>query len=290
VVDRYMQTSDPDIYAVGDCTEQYHLITQGETYAPLGDLANLEGRVPGENAVLGNVTAFPGTIQSGICKIFDYAAGSTGLSEAKARELGYHDITSVVIAGTDRPGFMNGRMLISKMVVDRGSGKMVGFQCIGQGDVSKQVAQAAIAIQGNMTVKELVNLDLPYAPPFTLAVDNFIACAHVMENKLKGRLKGISAEKVKAKFDRCDDIYLLDVRDPDEFEATRLGMGETLIPLGALRKRLGELPSDKNKEVIVYCKISLRGYEAALVLEAHGWKNVKVMEGGITAWPYPKEK
>ncbi len=290
VVDPYMQTSDSHIYAAGDCTEQSHLITGGGTYAPLGDLANLEGRVAGENAALGNVVTFPGTVQSGICKIFDYAAGSTGLSEAKARELGYQDITSVVIAGTDKPGFMKGRMLISKMVVDNKSEKIIGFQCIGQGDVSKQVAQAAIAIQANMAVKDLVNLDLPYAPPFTLAIDNFIVCAHVIENKLKGRLKGISAEEVKGKYDRHEGMYLLDVRGPDEFEATRLGMGETLIPLGALRKRFDELPSDKNEEIIVYCKISLRGYEAALVLEAHGWRNVKVMEGGIVAWPYPREK
>ena len=289
-VDRYMQTSDPDIYAAGDCTEQYHLVTCDEAYAPLGDLANLEGRVAGENAVLGNTAVFPGTVQSGICKIFDYAAGSTGLSETKAREKGYEDITSVVIAGPDKPGFMKGGMLISKMVVENKSGRIVGFQCIGQGDVSKQVAQAAIAIQGRLTVTDIVNLDLPYAPPFTLAIDNFIACAHVMENKLKGRLKGISAEEVKAGLDRRDDMYLLDVRGPDEFEATRLGIGETLIPLGALRKRLGELPSDKDREIVVYCKISLRGYEAALVLEAHGWRNVKVMEGGIMAWPFPKEK
>ena len=290
IVDRYMQTSDPDIYAVGDCTEQQHLITHAEAYAPLGDLANLEGRVAGENAVLGNVVTFPGTVQSGICKIFDYAAGSTGLSETRARELGYHDITSVVIAGTDKPGFMKGQMLVSKMVVDNKSQRMIGFQCIGAGDVSKQVAQAAIAIQGNMTVRDLVNLDLPYAPPFALAIDNFIACAHVMENKLKGRLKGISAEEVKEKFDHHDAMYLLDVRGPDEFKVTRLGMGETLIPLGALRKKLNELPPDKDKEIIVYCKTSLRAYEAALVLESKGWKNVRVLEGAITAWPFTREK
>ncbi|MEN6474959.1 MAG: rhodanese-like domain-containing protein, partial [Syntrophaceae bacterium] len=77
---------------------------------------------------------------------------------------------------------------------------------------------------------------------------------------------------------------------PDEFEQMRLGIGETLIPLGALRRRLPELPADKEREIICYCKISLRGYEAALVLEAHGWKNVRVMEGGIMAWPYAREK
>ena len=83
---------------------------------------------------------------------------------------------------------------------------------------------------------------------------------------------------------------MLDVRGPDEYEEMRLGIGETLIPLGALRKRLQELPADKNREIICFCKISLRGYEVAIVLEANGWKNVKVMEGGIMAWPYTREK
>jgi len=111
-----------------------------------------------------------------------------------------------------------------------------------------------------------------------------------MQNKMKGRFKGISTIAVKAKIDNHENPYILDVRGPDEFEEMRLGIGETLIPLGALRKRLGELPEDKEREIICYCKISLRGYEAALVLEANGWKNVKVMEGGIMAWPYPREK
>jgi len=85
-------------------------------------------------------------------------------------------------------------------------------------------------------------------------------------------------------------VFFLDVRSPQEFEEMRLGIGETLIPLGALRKRLNELPEDKNKEIIVYCKISLRGYEAARIIQAHGWTNVKVMEGGIMAWPFYREK
>jgi NADPH-dependent 2,4-dienoyl-CoA reductase/sulfur reductase-like enzyme/rhodanese-related sulfurtransferase len=290
VVSPYMKTSDPHIYAAGDCTEQHHLITGGETYAPYGDLANLEGRVAAENAVFGDTVTFPGTILSGVCKIFEYAAGSTGLSESRARELDFHGVTSVVMAGSDKPGFMKGKSLISKMVVETESQRILGFQCIGPGDVSKQVAQAAIAIQGRLTIRELVNLDLPYAPPFTLAIDNFIACAHVMENKLKGRFKGISAEEVKAKVDRKEGSFLLDVRGSDEFEAMRLGIGETLIPAGALRRRLNDLPQDKDKEIIVYCRTSLRAYEAAFVLEAHGWKNVRVMEGSLTTWPYAREK
>jgi len=290
IVNEYMQTSDPDIYAAGDCAEIVHRITGKRVHAPFGDLANLEGRVAGENAVLGNTVVFPGTIGTGICKIFDFTAATTGLSERSARENGFEDIISVINAGTDKPGFMNGKLLITKLVADRSTGRILGAQCVGPGDVAKQMAQWAVAIQGSLTVEDLVNSDLPYAPPFSLAIDHFVATAHVMQNKMKGRLKGISAAEVKTKTESSSRPFLLDVRGPDEFETMRLGIGETLIPVGALRKRLYELPTDKDAEIICFCKISLRGYEAALILEANGWKNVRVMEGGIMAWPYARER
>jgi len=289
-VNEYMRTSDKDIYAIGDCVEITHRITGKKLLAPYGDLANLEGRVAGENAALGDCVTFPGTIQTGICKVFDFSAGSTGLSEANALKNGFTDVVSVVNASADKPGFMSGKVLVTRMVADRKTGKILGAQVVGPGKVDKQVAQWALAIQGGMTVEDIVNADLPYAPPFSLAIDHFIATAHLMQNKLKGRLKGISVMEVKRKLDAGEKPFLLDARGPEEYEAMRLGIGETLIPLGAVRKRLGELPQDKNAEIICYCKISLRGYEAALVIEANGWKNVKVMEGGIMAWPYPREK
>ncbi len=289
-VNEYMQTSDPDIYACGDCVETLQRITGKKVLAPYGDLANLQGRVAGENAVLGNTVTFPGTIQTGICKVFDFSAGSTGLSETAARKNGIEDIITVMNASTDRPNFMGGELVITKLVCERSTGKILGAQCIGPGNVAKQIAQWAMAIQAGMHVEDIVNADLPYAPPFSLAIDHFIATAHLMQNKLKGRLKGISPMEVRRKLDEKDRPFFIDARGPDEYEQMRLGIGETLIPLGALRKRLGELPQDKDREIICYCKISLRGYEAALVLEANGWTNVKVMEGGIVAWPYAKEK
>lgn len=289
-VNKYMQTSDPDIYAVGDCVENVNLITGKKVLAPYGDLANLQGRVAGENAASENCVKFPGTILTGICKVFDYSAGSTGLSEKIAKKLGYSDIITVINASPDKPGYMEGKLLVTKLIADRKTGKLLGAQCIGPGNVSKQIAQWAMAIQGKLTVEDLINADLPYAPPFSLAIDHFIATAHIMQNKIKSRLKGISCTEVREKVLSNEKPFLIDVRGPDEFEQMRLGIGETLIPLGALRKRLKELPEDKNKEIICYCKISLRGYEAALVLEGNGWKNVKVMEGGVMASPYPREK
>lgn len=289
-VNAHMQTSDPDIYAVGDCVETVNRITGKKVLAPYGDLANLQGRVAGENAASTNTETFPGTIQTGICKVFDFAAGATGLSETTAKKLGYEDIITVINASPDKPGFMNGLLLVTKMVADRKTGKVLGAQCVGPGNVSKQIAQWAMAIQGGLSVADIVNADLPYAPPYSLAIDHFIATAHIMQNKMKGKLKGISAGAVREKLDAGENPFLIDVRDAVEYEQMRLGIGETLIPLGALRKRLPDLPRDMNREIICYCKISLRGYEAALVLEANGWKNVKVMEGGIMAWPYPREK
>ncbi len=289
-VNDYMQTSDPDIYAVGDCTETINRITEMKVLAPYGDLANLQGRIAGENAASENCVTFPGTIQTGICKVFDYAAGSTGLSETMAKKVGYEDIITVINASPDKPGFMEGLLIVTKVVADKHTGRILGAQCVGPGNVSKQIAQWAMAIQGNLTVEDLVNSDLPYAPPFSLAIDHFIASAHIMQNKMKTRFKGISTMAVKQRVDRGEAPFIIDVRGPDEFEEMRLGIGETLIPLGALRKRFNELPDDKDKEIICYCKISLRGYEAQLAIEGAGWKNVKVMEGGIMAWPYGREK
>ncbi|MCK9498606.1 MAG: FAD-dependent oxidoreductase [Bacteroidales bacterium] len=290
IVDEYMQTSDADIYALGDCVEVPNLITNNKVHAPFGDLANLQGRVVGENLIKGNIVKFKGTIQTGVCKVFEYNAGTTGLNEQNARKNGFDDIETVINASLDKPGFMNGNLLITKLVANKSDGKILGAQVIGPGDVAKQLAIWAMAIQGKLTVDDMVNADLPYAPPFSLAIDHSIATAHIMQNKLRGIFTGISAEQVKEKVKNKENVIYLDVRNPDEYEQMRVGIGERLIPLGQLRKRISELPKDKNTEIITWCKISLRGYEAALILQANGYNNVKVMEGGIMAWPWNREK
>lgn len=290
VVDKYMMTSDADIYAAGDCVEATNRLTGKSCLAPMGDLANLQGRVAGENAALGNKIEFLGTVGSSICKVFDFGAGTTGLTEEAAAQNGFEDTESVINASPDKPGFMGAKLLVSKIVIDKKTDKIIGYQCVGNGDVSRQLATAAMAVQGEMTLKQLVCADLPYAPPYSLAIDHFIASAHLVENKIKGRLKSMSSSELRQKLDAGETPYILDARGPDEYEVLRLGIGENYIPLGALRDRLEELPSDKDTEIICFCKISLRGYETALVLEENGYTNVRVMEGGIMAWPFPKEK
>lgn len=288
VVNKHMQTSDPNIYAAGDCVEIPNRITGKMTYAPYGDLANLEARVAADNMILGDSAVFPGTVNSGICKVFNLSAGATGLSEKRAKAEGYEVVTATN-ASLDKPGFMGAKLLVSKMVADAKTGRLLGFQCVGPGEVNRQVAEAAMAVMNGNTVYDIGVADLPYAPPFSLAIDHFITTAHILSNKLAGRMEGISNAEVKERIDAGATPFILDVRSPAEFEEMRLNIGETLIPLGAVRNSLDKLPKDKNAEIITFCKISMRGYEAQRVLEANGWTNVKVMEGGIMAWPFKVE-
>ena len=289
-VNTFMQTSDPDIYAGGDCVEVNNLVTQNKSLWPMGDAANLQARVAAQNIVLGNNVRYEGMIGTGICKVFDFEAGSTGLSEKQAKRLGYSNIITAIQAAPDRPGFMGAKPVIIKLVADKTTCKLLGMQAVGTGDVSKRVAIGAMAIHGKMHVYDLVNLDLPYAPPFSPAIDNFIIAGHVLQNKCLGRMTGISSLEVKKKLDNGEKPFILDVRNPEEFEEMRLGIGEKLIPLGKLRNTLDQLPENKDEEIITFCKISLRGYEAACCLTNKGYTNVKVLEGGIVSWPFEREK
>ena len=174
-----------------------------------------------------------------------------------------------------------------KLVADKKTGKLIGIQAVGPGDGDKRVDVAATAIAAGMTVEQVGNLDLCYAPPYAPAMDNIITAANIMRNKLSGDMIGITAKEVHEKLQKGDDIFMIDVRSKGEFGEVRLP--EALnIPLGMLRASLDQIPQDKNKEIIVFCKISLRGYEASLILKAAGWRNVKVLDGGVVMWPFEK--
>ena len=288
-VNRFMQTNDPDIYAAGDCVEVTNLITHEKQLWPMGDAANLQGRVTAQNMVFGNIEEYEGFIGTGICKVFDFTAGSTGLSEKMAQREGYENIIKVTHAAPDKPGFMGAKPVVMKLLAEKTTGRFLGLQAVGTGDVAKRLTTAAMALHGRMCISQLINLDLPYAPPFSPAIDNFITAIHVLENKWRHYMVGISAVELKDKMDQGEQPFLLDVRGEDEYKVMRLGIGETLIPLGKLRTSLDLLPQDKKTEIVTYCKISLRGYEAASFLNSLGYENVKVLEGGIIAWPYPHE-
>lgn len=286
VVDGTMKTSDDNIYAVGDCVESKDRITGKACYMTMGSTANKHGRVAANN-ICGRKDIFPGVLGSTVCKVFDFTVGRTGLTEAAAKQEGY-DVEVVLAPGPDRAHFMeNAKPLLLKLVVDKKTRKLLGAQATGPGDVDKRIDVAAMTLAAKMTVDDLANMDLCYAPPYSPAMDNIITAANVARNKLDGYIEGISAKEVHEMKEAKKDFVFLDVRSQAESDEVRLS-NSTLIPLGALRLRIDELP--KNKEIIAFCKISLRGYEAALILKAAGFKKVRVMDGGVVMWPYRKEK
>jgi NADPH-dependent 2,4-dienoyl-CoA reductase/sulfur reductase-like enzyme/rhodanese-related sulfurtransferase len=283
-VDDHMLTSDPDIYAAGDCVECIDRMTGRPCYVPLGSTANKQGRVVAVNICGGN-EVFPGVLGSSICKVFDYCVARTGLTERAASSLGYEVITAMV-PGADKAHYMpKAKTLLMKIVADKKTGELLGVQVTGPGEGAKRIDVAATAITAGMTLDLLANLDLSYAPPYSSAMDNLITAANVARNKRDGYMVGISAESVQRKIQNGEDFVFLDVRSPQEHAQAYLP-NSTLIPLGSLRKRFSEIPTDK--EIITYCAISLRGYEASLILRAAGFTDVKVLDGGMAMWPYEK--
>ncbi|MDD2364781.1 MAG: FAD-dependent oxidoreductase [Desulfuromonadaceae bacterium] len=286
-VDDHLRTSDPTIYACGDCCETVNIVTGQKIYAPLGSTANKQGRVAGINVTGGDAT-FSGVLGTAILRVFEANAGKTGLTETAALAAGY-DVETVLSPAPDRAHFFPGAKPIAlKLVAERKSGRLLGLQAVGSGAVDKRIDVAATAISFRATTDQISHIDLAYAPPFSAAMDNLIVAADILKNKLSGEAKGISPHEVKRKMeDESDDFILLDVRSPAEHEAVRIA-GAKLVPLGALRDKLDSLPKDK--EIIAYCKISLRGYEAQKILNAAGFTNVSFIDGGILTWPYEFEK
>jgi rhodanese-related sulfurtransferase len=192
-----------------------------------------------------------------------------------------------MVPGADKAHYMpQSKTLLMKIIADKKTERLLGVQVTGPGEGAKRIDVAATAITAGMTLDQLAQLDLSYAPPYASAMDNLITAANVARNKRDGYMIGISAESVQRKIQNGEDFVFLDVRSPQEYAVVHLPKS-MLIPLGALRKRLAEIPKDK--EVITYCAISLRGYEASLILRAAGFTNVKVLDGGIAMWPFEKE-
>jgi rhodanese-related sulfurtransferase len=280
------QTSDPDIYAGGDCVVNQYVnpMVEAPVFVPLGSTSNKHGRVIADH-IAGRPSSFPGIAGTGVCRAFDFTLGRTGLTEAQAREL-EADIETAIWAGPDLPHYLpHHKPLIIKMVASRQSRKLLGVQVVGPGEASKRLDVAASGIYFQATVDDIAGLDLGYAPPYSPPIDPIATTAHVLVNKLDGIARGISSLEVKRRLDLGEDILLLDVRTPMEYQMMRLPYDNVVhIPLGALRERVGELPKDR--DILAFCKVSMRGYEAQLILNAQGFDRVWFIEGGLVAWPF----
>jgi len=262
-VDEHMRTSDPNIYAVGDAVEVTEFVGGGKALIPLAGPANRQGRIAADN-IFDRPSVYRNTQGTAICKLFELAIGMTGLSEKSLvrSEMNYEKI---YIHAASHAGYYPGAAPISlKLLFDPESGRILGAQAVGGAGVDKRIDVLAVAIRAGLTVQQLQDLELSYAPPFGSAKDPVNYAGFVATNVIAGDVKLCHTPDMLSP--RADQL-LLDVRTDPEVSAGTIDQS-THIPLDDLRDRLGELPSDK--ELLVFCAAGLRGYLACRILSQNG--------------------
>ncbi|WP_045487476.1 FAD-dependent oxidoreductase [Vibrio harveyi] len=277
----YMQTSDPSIYAVGDAVEEKDFVTGEQTLVPLAGPANRQGRMAADN-MLGRQATYQGTQGTAICKIFDLAVASTGKNE---KQLKRDNITyeKVYVHTASHASYYPGAETVSfKMLFDPATGKILGAQAVGKDGVDKRIDVMAVAQRAGMTVEQLQHLELTYAPPYGSAKDVINQAAFVANNIMKGDATAIHFDEID---NLSEDQVLLDVRNPGELESVGFIDGAINIPVDQLRQRMNELPKDK--EIVIYCQVGLRGNVAYRQLVNSGFKARNLL-GGYSTYKFAR--
>ncbi|EPO0024217.1 FAD-dependent oxidoreductase [Vibrio alginolyticus] len=272
-INEYMQTSDPSIYAVGDAVEEKDFVTGEQTLVPLAGPANRQGRMAADN-MLGRQETYQGTQGTAICKIFDLAVASTGKNEKqlKRENIAYE---KVYVHTASHASYYPGAETVSfKMLFDPVTGKILGAQAVGKDGVDKRIDVMAVAQRAGMTVEQLQHLELTYAPPYGSAKDVINQAAFVANNIIKGDATAIHYDEMDS---LTEDQLLLDVRNPGELESVGYLEGAINIPVDQLRRRMHELPKDK--EIVIYCQVGLRGNVAYRQLVNNGYKARNLIGG-----------
>ncbi len=277
VVDDYLKTSDPDIYAVGDVIQVDDLIFQEPAMIPLAGPANKQGRIAANN-IAGTQETYEKTQGTSVAKVFDLAVASTGANEKALIRRGLRkgkDYESILITQNSHAGYYPGAVPITlKLLFSTDGKKIFGAQIVGGDGVDKRIDTLAVAIRLGAGIPDLKNLELAYAPPFSSAKDPVNMAGFVAENLLTGKVAFSAWDVVE----KNPDAVLLDVRETGELMAFSLPNGKH-IPLGQLRDRLGEL--DPSRQIIVFCAIGVRAYNAARILMQNGFPNVRLYPGGV---------
>ncbi|EKO3944216.1 FAD-dependent oxidoreductase [Vibrio fluvialis] len=277
----HMQTSDPNIYAVGDAIEEKDFVTGQSTLVPLAGPANRQGRMAADN-MLGRSETYQGTQGTAICKIFDLAVASTGKNEKQLKRAGI-EYEKVYVHTASHASYYPGAEIVSfKMLFDPKSGKIFGAQAVGKDGIDKRIDVMAVAQRAGMTVEQLQHLELTYAPPYGSAKDVINQAAFVATNIMKGDAKAIHFDEIDS---LTDEQVLLDVRNPGELQNVGYLPGAINIPVDQLRQRMNELPKDK--EIIIYCQVGLRGNVAYRQLVNNGFKARNLL-GGYRTYLFAK--
>ncbi len=277
-VNEYLQTSDPDIYAVGDAIEFPNPITNQSMITYLAGPANKQGRICADNMVLGNVRKYHGAINTAIVKVFDMTVATAGTASKHLTTANIDHIVSTTHSGS-HAGYYPGSQLMSiQIAFSPDDGRLLSAQIAGNEGVDKRIDVLSSMIKRKSTVNELVEFEQAYAPPYSSAKDPVNMVGFVAENILLERLHVFywnEMEKIKV-----DDL-LLDVRRADEYQAGKIDKAIN-IPVDEIRNRLNEIPRDKH--IYIYCEAGLRGYLAQRILKQNGYINVSNLSGGYYLW------
>jgi NADPH-dependent 2,4-dienoyl-CoA reductase/sulfur reductase-like enzyme/rhodanese-related sulfurtransferase len=277
-----LESSDPNIYAVGDAAETMHVLTGARARIALAGPANRQGRIAGANSA-GAHLIYPGALGTSIVRVLKMTAGFTGLNSAQATKAGFTFFTSLTRDNSHAHYYPGAQPVLIKIIAEEGTGRLLGAQVLGERGIDKRVDDLATAITGKMSVFDLENLDLAYSPPFGSANDPVNTAGFVASHIARGDLATVAPESWQPAED-----YLLDVRDADEVEEFGKLGNAVNIPLAQVRDRLGELPQDRR--IVTYCQKGQRGYLAACALHGRGFDNVANLRGGFLQSKLLKEK
>ncbi len=278
-VDAHLRTSDPAIFAAGDMVEVEHAVSGRRVRVPLAGPANRQGRIAATNALGGNLT-YAGALGTSVVKVFEATAAMTGLSESVARAAGF-DVGVAVIHKEHHAGYYpGGRELSLKLVYDRSDARLLGAQAFGHAGVEKRIDVLAMALHGGMTLHDLAEVDLAYAPPYSSANDPINLAAFIGENDLSGFSPLITAAELKQALASERPPVVLDVRTMAEFTQGHLA-GAIHVPVDSLRVSLERIP--RGRDLVVHCKGGFRAHLAVRILKQHGFTNVANLTGGWTS-------
>lgn len=272
VVDKFLRTSSTDIFAVGDAAEVNDLILNKQTMIPLAGPASKQGRIAADN-VFGAEREYKGSLGTAICKVFNLTAACVGCSEKKLKAENVDHFKYYVIPGSNASYYPGAKNIFIKIMADK-DGKILGSQIAGGKGVDKRIDVIATAIRNNLTLHDLEELELAYAPPYNSVKDPINIAGFVGTNILSGKSEIVNSDNIP------DDAFLVDVREPTEFAAGTLPKAVN-IPLGTMRKNLNRF--QKDKLIVVFCRVGLRGYIAERILKNNGY-NVKNLSGGYLVW------
>lgn len=274
-VNAFLETSAPDVYAVGDAIEFTHPLTGKPWLNYLAGPANRQGRIVADNMVFGNQTEYEGAIGTAIAKVFDLVVGTTGLPAKRLKQMGV-DYRSSTTVSLSHAGYYPGAFpLTLKLTFSPTDGRLFGAQCVGNDGVDKRIDQIAQIIKQGGTVYDLIKTEQCYAPPFSSAKDPIAIAGYAASNIISGAMPVIDWRKLRDT-DRSQ-VLLLDVRTPAEFELGTIE-GAVNIPLDDLRERICEIP--RNKKIVIFCAVGLRGYLAQRILMGRGYADVWNLSGG----------